>query len=156
MPPDRQNTPLLEMPGLACACAGVRRAARLVTQLYASEMGTRLEPSQFALLFALSRQPGCSQAALGRALGFDKTTLSRNLRLLLRNGWIEIAKAGDQRERGCRLTTAGKQLLASTRPGWKRAQAKLRAALAEGEWESMLQMFDRVARAAWDARAQSH
>ena len=63
--------------GSACACATVRRAARLVTQLYDGELRPRLEASQFMLLTALERKPGCTQAALARIFGFDKTTVTR-------------------------------------------------------------------------------
>lgn len=141
------------LPRLDCACATLRRTARMVTQLYSHEMGRDAEPSQFALLMVLSKRPGCMQAPLGRALGFDKTTLSRNLRLMERNGWIEHAKAEDLRERGYRLTAEGKRILAATKPGWKRAQARLQAALAPGDWELMLGLSDRVAAAAREIRS---
>jgi DNA-binding MarR family transcriptional regulator len=146
---EKSTTDSQVLPDIECACASVRRAARLVTQLYSLEMGGNVEPAQFSLLSALSGHPGASQAKLGRALGLDKTTLSRNLRLLERNGWIELRLTDDDhRERGYRLTTAGKKVFAATRAGWARAQAKLRGALHEGEWEAMMQVFGRVAGAA--------
>ncbi len=150
--PEAVGADVVLLPDLGCACANIRRAARLVTQLYGHEMGGEIEAAQFSLLTMLSRRPGSSQAPLGRRLGLDKTTLSRNLTLMKRNGWIEHAKSEDHRERGYRLTTAGEKLLAATRPGWKRAQDKLRASLGSGEWESIQAMFGRVARAAKDAR----
>jgi len=149
MPPQHEVDSLPDIP---CACASVRRAARLVTQLYGHEMGDRVEPSQFSLLSVLERRSGCNQASLSRALGFDKTTMSRNLRLMKKNGWIERARAEDRRERGYRLTPAGERLLAETRPGWKRAQAKLRAAIPAAEWENMFKVFGLVARAAHAVR----
>jgi hypothetical protein len=53
------------LPDLGCACANLRRAARLVTQLYSHEIGPEVEPAQFSLLLALHRIPGASQAPLG-------------------------------------------------------------------------------------------
>jgi DNA-binding MarR family transcriptional regulator len=150
--PDVDSTEAILLPDLGCACANVRRAARLVTQLYGHEIGGGIEAAQFSLLLMLSRRPGSSQAPLGRRLGLDKTTLSRNLTLMKKNGWIELAKSDDHRERGYRLTTAGEKLLAATKPGWKRAQEKLRALLGSAEWESMQGMFAKVARAATEAR----
>jgi DNA-binding MarR family transcriptional regulator len=144
------------LPDLECACASVRRAARLVTVLFGREMGADIEPSQFSLLTALQRQPGCGQVSLGRALGLEKTTLSRNLRLMKKNGWIAPAVTGDLRERGYRLTSAGEKLLAAKTPAWKRAQAKLRAAMSDGgtagsEWEVAMKVFSSVAKAAQEA-----
>lgn len=142
------------LPELACACATIRRTARLVTQLYSHEMRP-VEPGQFALLTAFASHPGVSQATLGRALGIDKTTLSRNLRLLERNNWIIAGPTSDQRERGYRLTNAGKKTLASTEAGWLRAQRRLRSALKPGEWETIMNVFGRVAGAALAAQKEA-
>lgn len=139
-------------PDIGCACATVRRAARLVTQLYDQELRGHLEASQFALLSALDRRPGCNQVMLARALGFDKTTLSRNLGLMKKNGWIVHVVANDQRERGFHLTAAGRKLLAGARPNWKRAQRQLRSAMTGEQWEAMWQALRNVANAAYQAR----
>ena len=115
-----------------------------------------IEPTQFALLSALGKRPGASQTPLGRALGLDKTTLSRNLRVLQKNGWIALALTdNDRRERGYRLTSAGKRICSVAQSGWLRAQAKLRAALPPGEWDRTLTMFDRAAEAALAAQVKS-
>jgi DNA-binding MarR family transcriptional regulator len=136
------------LPDLGCACANLRRAARLVTQLYSHEIGPEVEPAQFSLLSTLHRNPGASQAPLGRALGLDKTTMSRNLRLMETNGWIELASTADRRERCYRLTPAGEKILCAAKPGWMRAQTKLRAALGTGEWKALSTVFGRVVAAA--------
>jgi len=150
--PQKPQASANPLPDLGCACANIRRAARLVTQLYSHEMGSNLEPAQFSLLSALEYRPGASQAPLGHALGLDKTTMSRNLRLLLRNLWIEPALTDDRRTRGFRLTPAGKRTLAAAKPGWMRAQTKLRVALKPGEWETMLNVIARVSGAALAAQ----
>ena len=129
------------LPDIECACASVRRAARLVTQIYDGEFRGHLEASQFALLSALKRQSDCNQSMLAKALGMDKTTLSRNLRLLATKGWIERQTATDQRERGFRLTPAGRRLVKTARPAWRRAQARLRSAMTGEQWDQMRQVF---------------
>jgi len=67
------------LPRLACACASLRRTARVVTQLYETELqGTGLRVTQFTLLQALEQMGGAAtQGALGRLLALDATTLSR-------------------------------------------------------------------------------
>jgi DNA-binding MarR family transcriptional regulator len=136
---DRMNAEIL--PDIDCACATVRRAARLVTQLYDDEFREHLEAAQFALLSAIERQPTCNQSMLANALGLDKTTLSRNLSVLARRGWIERQAGTDQRERGFRLTPAGRGVLKAARPAWKRAQARLRSAMTGEQWNQMWQVF---------------
>ena len=138
------------LPDLDCACATIRRTARLVTQLYSQEMGPNIEPPQFALLSAFQYRPGIGQTQLARALGLDKTTLSRNLRLMQRNGWITPAEDSPNKgdRKGYGLTPEGERILAETRPGWMRAQEKLRSALVAGEWDTTLKTFGQVAQAA--------
>jgi DNA-binding MarR family transcriptional regulator len=140
--------PLPELPELGCVCATVRRTARLVTQVYDAELRGLVDAPQFALLSALDRKPGCPQAALGRILGLDKTTLSRNLRILERNGWIEPAPAGDLRERGFVLSADGKRLLTAARPRWTRAQERLRSAMTPQQWDALWGAFRAVTEAA--------
>jgi len=140
------------LPDLPCACASLRRAARLVTQLYSDEMGRDIEPTQFAVLTALGFKAGANQSSIGQALGLDKTTMSRSLRLMQRNGWIEPALADDGRERGYRLTEKGERVLVAAKTGWQRAQARLRAGLKPGQWEAMLKAVGQVAEAAVAAR----
>ena len=139
------------LPDIECACATVRRAARLVTQLYDEEFRGHLEAAQFALLSAIEQQPSCNQSILAQALGLQKTTLSRNLSVLARRGWIERQAARDQRERGFRLTPAGRGLLKTARPAWKRAQARLRSAMTGEQWDQMRQAFRVLTDASYQA-----
>ncbi|MEP6537508.1 MAG: MarR family winged helix-turn-helix transcriptional regulator [Bryobacteraceae bacterium] len=140
------------LPDIDCACATIRRAARVVTQLYAEELSPRLEATQFALLSILGARPGCNQVTIGRALAFDKTTLSRNLKLLKANGWIEVQPAEDLRDRGYRLTAAGKDVLHTAKPGWKRAQGRLRGSMTPAEWDVMWKGLRILTQAAQSAR----
>jgi len=132
----------------ACACAAVRHASRLITQIYEEELREHLAMPQFGLLSVLRALPGCNQATLARRLDLDKTTLSRNLKLLEKNAWIEHIESDDRRERGYRLTTTGAKLLAAAKPGWKRAQNRLRAAMTTNQWEIMWQTFGNITDAA--------
>ncbi len=85
------------LPRLACACASLRRTARVVTQLYDTELqGTGLRVTQFTLLQALEQMGAGSQGALGRLLALDATTLSRSLPPLERAGWIRAAAGRDR------------------------------------------------------------
>ncbi len=146
------------LPEIECACATVRRTARLVTQLYDEEFRGLLEAPQFGLLSLLDKQPCSNQTAMARIFGLDKTTLSRNLRLMEQKGWIERATSdvsvvsNDRRERGYRLTTSGRSLLTQARPGWRRAQNRLRSAMTGEQWGAMWQTFRSVSGAALDAR----
>ena len=129
----------------------VRHAApcgSAVSHLYAEEFQGLLEGTQFSLLAVLKRWPGVNQATLGRVLVLDKTTLSRNLALMKRKGWIRPADTGDKRERGFHLTAEGDKLLKQARPGWQRAQTRLQRALGDSGWTQMFTVANSVTRIA--------
>ena len=139
---------LPNIPDLACACATLRRAARAVSHLYAAEFEGLLEGTQFSLLAVLNKRPGVNQITLGRILVLDKTTLSRNLSLMKRQGWIQLTITGDKRERGFELTPAGHDLLKKARVGWQLSQQRLLRAMGEPEWARMFDMANSVTRVA--------
>ena len=132
-----------------CACATARQVARVLTQWYDDRLrASGLEAPQFALLMTLDKQGPCSQVALGRRYALDKTTVSRNLKVLQRNGWIEASVATDRRERQFTLTTEGRQRLAAAKPEWKKAQDMLRSAMTSAQWDAMFEAFTIVTKAA--------
>ena len=138
--------PLVES---ACACATARQLARLLTQLYDGWLSqTGMEAPQFALLMTLDAHGAVSQAALGRRYALDKTTMSRNLKLFERKGWITASGAEDKRERRFSITPAGHARLAAARPEWKKAQEQLRAGMTAKQWNAMFEAFRTAARAA--------
>ena len=127
--------------------------ARVLTQLYDSRLrGADLEAPQFALLMALEKQGPFGPVELGRRYALDKTTVSRNLKLLERKGWIQSSVAEDQRKRQFILTDAGRQRLAAARPHWKKAQNQLRAGMTADQWDAMFRMFRVVTDAAQKLR----
>ena len=132
-----------------CACATIRRASRAVTQLYDRWLRDHgIEGPQFALLAMLERAGETNQSMLGQRFDLDKTTLSRNLKLLKQKGWIEPAPGFDARERRVRLTVSGRRRLAAARPAWNKVQARLRAALTEHDWDTTLRVLNAITSAA--------
>ena len=141
---------------LPCACASVRRASRLLSQLYDGELREHdLEATQYALLGVLSAMPGRSQQEIGTALGMDKTTLSRNLQLLRRRGWLETVAGEDARERRLQLSPQGRQRLVAAQPSWKRAQDRVKRELSAAEWAKVWEAIGLLTQAAGRATASA-
>lgn len=133
----------------SCACATARQVARLVTQLYDSRLRvTGIEAPQFAMLMTLEQQGPASQVDLSKRFALDKTTVSRNLKLLERHGWIEASPSRDKRKRQFALTVEGRNRLAAAKPEWKKAQAELRSGMTAEQWQEMFRAFRTVADAA--------
>jgi DNA-binding MarR family transcriptional regulator len=125
---------------LPCACANLRRAARIVTQRYDRELqAAGIKATQFTLLQALTRVGNISQGNLGDLLGLDSTTLTRTLALLRSNGWIQTRPGEDRREVRLTLTAAGKRKYLSALHYWDSAQRQLQRALGEAGWKQMME-----------------
>ena len=133
------------MPALSCMCATLRRVSRALTQLYEHELrplGIRV--TQLTILQVLSRAGGLSQRRLGEILSMDSTTLTRTLKIMIRQGWIGERRGQDRRERLLRLTKSGFAQLKSILPVWREIQALLRRQLGEQVWENLPQLTDQV------------
>ena len=135
--PERETGMAAEHDVRQCFCLHLRRSARQVTQFYDG----RLQPSglrvtQFTLLATIERLRPRSQRPLAEMMGMDRTTLTRNLALLERDGYLKVEEAKqDRRERMIRLTKAGRDALAEAMPLWQLAQAEFKRRLSE-EMES--------------------
>lgn len=144
------------LPPFPCACATTRRLSRLLTQLYDGHLRPiGIEAPQYNLLSVVGHKPGVNQATLGAIMASDKTTISRNLRLMEQKGWIAATPSADRRERGFSLTAAGQQLLASAHPHWQAAQSEFQATLTPAEWASMWAILRKVTTAAHRMTADS-
>ncbi len=108
-----------------CHCLVVRQAGRWITQLYDQHLaGTGLSSTQYTLLSQLAHLGSASMAELAEAMVMDRTTVTRNVMPLERDGLVEITPAGDDRRRKVvRLTPHGRGTWAAARPRWKQAQA---------------------------------
>lgn len=138
-----------------CACATARQAARALTRFYDSALrAAGIEAAQFALMMALDTDGPCSQVELGRRYLLEKTTVSRNVNLLERKGWLQSSPAEDKRKRQLKLTAAGRKLLAAAKPEWKKAQNQLRSGMAPGQWDEVFRVFRSVTRMAQALQAQ--
>lgn len=122
-----------------CTCLNLRKASRVVTQLFDQV----LQPSgilanQFTLLAALSLAGNVTIKHLAHELVMDRTTLTRNLKPLERDGLIQIEPGQDQRMRVVSLTQKGHAALATALPLWQQAQAKVIEELGRDRWQALL------------------
>ena len=115
---------------LDCTCFRVRGAARRVTQIYSKHLAsTGLKISQFSLLGFVTAQGPVSIGRLSDLLATDRTTLTRNLGPLLKDGLIERAQSGDKRRRELVATPAGRALFKRALPLWAAAEQEVRDAM---------------------------
>ena len=132
-----------------CTCAKLRRLSRRVTAVYDRELAAAgLRVTQYSMLSVIQReagQDGMPLTALAERLDMDRTTLTRNLKPLIAQGWAElVASESDARLRLARVTAAGTSAWQAARPHWKRAQLEVNRTLGDDTVERLHQWLDDV------------
>jgi DNA-binding MarR family transcriptional regulator len=126
-------------------------AARAITRTYDRALRpVKLRSTQFSILVAASVAGGIPLHRLADILGLERTTLTRNLEAIEREGLIRMVNV-DGRTRNVVLLPAGSNRLKQALPLWNRAQQTLRRKLGEVDWSNLqdsLAKLDSVARSA--------
>jgi DNA-binding MarR family transcriptional regulator len=127
-----------------CTCFRVRKLSRLMSRRYDQRLAAAgLNLNQYSIL----RRVGDRARAIGELaaeLGMDRSTLSRDLKPLLVNGWLQAVAGDDARQRPVRATAAGRRTLARAVPLWRQAQDDIDALLGERGTQRLHAQVDRA------------
>jgi DNA-binding MarR family transcriptional regulator len=122
-----------------CTCFNLRKAARVVTQIFDNSMRTiNLRATQFTLLALAFAHGPITVTRLSDELVADRTTLSRNLNPMEKSGLIRIEPGDDRRTRIVVITESGKRKLEEAYPLWKKAQQEIKEAMGGDKWGSLI------------------
>jgi DNA-binding MarR family transcriptional regulator len=118
-----------------CLCLHVQRAARMVARRFDDALRPLgLTNGQFSLLTSLNSPRPARMASIAALLAMDRTTLTAALKPLERRGLIALAiDPADRRSRALTLTRAGRTLLASAMPVWRRTHAEVERLLGDAD-----------------------
>jgi DNA-binding MarR family transcriptional regulator len=132
---------------MRCLCATVRRAGRLLTRRYEDALRPAgINVSQYELMMTVRAAQPIGQAALATLLDIDQTTLSRNIKVLLRERWIEESKADrDARRRTYTVSKLGSAVLTDATSYWQRVHDEMGRLLPMAD---LWPVLDRVTNAA--------
>jgi DNA-binding MarR family transcriptional regulator len=110
-----------------------RRLSRAVTEVYDDKLQPfGISAIQFSLLEVIDRLAPATRAAIARNQSLDKSTLTRDLRSILSEGWVEeVREQADGRSRPIAPTQAGKQLLLDAGSAWRAAHNEVKALLRQ-------------------------
>ena len=84
-----------------------------------------LRATQLAVLVAVTTGEAVSINALAQVMGMDRTTLTRNLRPLEKQGFVARGTEGWRRSRALQVTKKGRSRLREALPLWNTAQEGL-------------------------------
>ncbi|MEW6443043.1 MAG: MarR family winged helix-turn-helix transcriptional regulator [bacterium] len=131
---------------LRCACGNLRRAARVITQFYDRSLRpSGLKTTQFGLLLAIGKLGPVPMTRLARESLLDRTTCTRNLRVLEQSSLIACEPVEDRRVKRIVLTAKGRQALGKAMPLWEKAQDHVIGKFGQERIDHLLRELSRVA-----------
>jgi DNA-binding MarR family transcriptional regulator len=139
--------------GDVCFALQARKTANLLARVYNAALEPLgLEISQFSTLCAVSLEQSDSITELAGALGVERSTLTRNLKLLERDDLIVLWEREGRRSR-YRLTSKGRRMLSKALPLWGDVQQRISTAMSNSaapdrDLRTGLRLLRRAARAA--------
>lgn len=107
-----------------------------------------LKITQFGILRLLTAFPGLTTGAIAQAMAMDSTTLTRTLKIIQDNKWIESAPGEDRRERHWSVTQAGRDRLGQATPLWKAVQKEFAQMLDDVDMDALTRAVYQLAQKA--------
>jgi DNA-binding MarR family transcriptional regulator len=128
-----------------CACFNVRKSARVITKHYDDALQSlELKPTQFTILAILSSVDSITVTDLADYMILDRTTLTRNLRPLEKQGMIKTGAGEDRRKRMISLSKKGLNILKEAIPLWTQAQKEITKYMGSNRFANFLTELDYV------------
>ncbi len=115
----------------ACAVMNFRQVARSVTARFDDQLRpVGLRATQLNLLMAIETSAAATVTDLAEILAMDRTTMTRNLKLLRDRGLVQGKRIA--------LTDNGRRKAAVALPLWEKAQAEILDGLGRQRWAALL------------------
>jgi DNA-binding MarR family transcriptional regulator len=136
--------------GSTCAASNLRRATRGMTALYDAALApAQIKVTQLPLLVALGSAGDLPITALADAISLDRTTLTRNLRVLEERGLVRtMAAPDDARVRLASLTADGARVLSGALARWRDVQDAVAARVGEERRRALFDELEALSEAA--------
>lgn len=153
MPTDRQDAreALRTAATVLAECTGarVRTLNRVVTRIYDDRLRSLgIKFSQLNILMAITARGPMAPNEIAGPLKFEKSTLSRNLRILEDRGWIDSRPAESGNRVVLASTAAGRRLVRKAGPLWREAQEEVGSILGKQTTDAIRRAFERLQKSA--------
>jgi DNA-binding MarR family transcriptional regulator len=103
-----------------------------------------LKANQANILTMLSYAGQASAADISRVLLMEKSTVSRTVDRMKKNGWITVEGHGDGPSQTITVTAQGRELMAAAHALWKKAQQQTTELLGEEGVNAILKLHETV------------
>ncbi|MER6347891.1 MarR family winged helix-turn-helix transcriptional regulator [Streptomyces sp. NPDC001595] len=124
----------------------IRRAEQVHTALWSQQVSREITSQQFAVLNALSRDPGIDQRTLARLTSLDRSTVNHMLRRLTEQRYVsQVRDDVDRRRTLLSLTDEGAALLDSLIPSAEQINEQLLRSLPASDRALAVDILRRIA-----------
>ena len=128
-----------------CLFFKTRVVSRYVTNLYAKALkNLGITPVQYSMLTAIQILKQGNINDLAFALKMDRTTINRNLKPLIREGYVYINESDDKRERRINTTKEGEEIYNKGYIEWQKAQEELEKSIGKEDYEQLTSVLDSI------------
>jgi len=140
------TTHVMDLTGTGyCASFNFRRTARAVTSLFDEALqASGIRSTQFTILVGIAKSQPAAISAIAKVLVIDRTTLTRSLRLLQKEGFLSISERSRMRQRFVLLTPKGEKALALALPLWRKIQSHFIDAIGSEYWLNLRHELERL------------
>ena len=129
-----------------CLILNTIRTARAITRRYDNYLAAyHVTVVQFSVMVHIREFEGSTIQDLANRMAMDRSTLSRNIDILIRNGFVEKVETGKGNARSCSLTESGNALLDQLMPKWLAGREELFNKLGDVDPITFLSTLHRLA-----------
>ncbi|MDD5409915.1 MAG: MarR family winged helix-turn-helix transcriptional regulator [Methylobacter sp.] len=122
-----------------CVSFNLRKANRAVSQFYDDILRPAgIRGTQYSLLVALKICGPVLVTQLAEHTVIDRTTLTRNLKVMEKQGLIKVLPGEDRRTRIVTITEKGLAVLLTAYSLWTQAQSKIKEAMSDERLQTLM------------------
>lgn len=129
-----------------CLCALIRKAGRVVTSKYDKYLKPcGLKVTQLSMLAKIAKSPNITVSELAQSLRMDQTTVSRNLQVLEKSGYIHFEdETTDHRIKKIQIVALGVSKMNEAVPLWEKAQMDMERVLGDADIKMMMEILRKL------------
>lgn len=121
-----------------CINYNLRSAYRRVSKIYDEIMKpSGITTPQFFLMGEIYKAEKLSIVQLAQITDLDRTTLSRNLKILVKKNLVSMSQGENLKTKAITLTTEGRRVLLKAIPFWKKAQKQVLEKIGSDHWDEI-------------------
>ncbi|HEY8025003.1 MAG TPA: MarR family winged helix-turn-helix transcriptional regulator [Burkholderiaceae bacterium] len=132
-----------------CACSKLRQLTRKLSNIYDHHLAPDgLTIGQYAFLARIGKYGPIGVIPLAADFGMDRSTISRGLKPLIAEGWVEtvddlpLEMLTDKRSFGVCLSATGVRKWKAAMPRWQKAQEEIAVILGGTNLRQLIDLVD--------------